>query len=573
MSIEDFVSHFPGGRWRGDEYVVCCPGHEDKKPSLGISRGKHGGIVMCCQAGCANHDILAKVGLDLTALAPPRSNGAPPTGETVYVYHDEEGNPLFEVVRTADKHFWQLLPGAHKGGVGEVRRVLFELPRLLKTASGDTIFIVEGEKDCWRLWKLGLPGTTNAQGAGKWRQEYTDWLKEHLPDRKFVILPDNDPPGIKHAEEVEQSLKRAGLAVRAVLLPGLPAKGDVSDWLAGGKTKEELLAAIRPPPHPLLSVLLSRAALRDQSPPVWQIDGLFQEASIIEIYGESNHGKSLVGVDIGLSLVRAGYWCGREIKKPGAVVYVNADGGAGFSDRLRWWERANGDEAIFDFWTYPMELLLHDPVQVRWFIEGLRELEDAPALVFFDTLSQCIPGANENQQEQMSIVVSGLNAIKREFGATCCLLHHVGKDGMNRGSTVIPGAADTIIRCAQVTTDLIELRCEKQRNGRKFDPLYFEMHRHGLDEGVYLVQGEAPGLHSVREAKEQEVLTIFREAGRWMGRDEARRHLPHLSPAALFRHIRALLEQGHLIEEEAGEGEGRRAKVYLYRPSVDRLPW
>lgn len=317
MTFEEIVARFPGGKFnpRGG-YDTHCPAHDDRHASLGIARGEKGGTVMKCQAGCVTADVLAAASLTLRDLAPPPPNGHGPAGETVYLYHDDRGEPLFEVVRTADKQFWQRLPGAKKGGIGNVKRVLFDLPRLLETAPGDTVFLVEGEKDCWRLGKLGLPATTNPGGASKWAQSYTDWLKERLPERQFVILPDNDPPGLKHAEEVEASLKRAGLAVRTVLLDGLPPKGDVSDWLGAGKTKEELLAAIEPPPHALdLRVMDGESLDRaDLSVPEAIIPHVLYRGFSTLIAGDSKLGKSSLLLRAMLAVACGRWWLDRDCR-------------------------------------------------------------------------------------------------------------------------------------------------------------------------------------------------------------------------------------------------------------------
>jgi len=116
--------------------------------------------------------------------------------------------------------------------------VPYRLPELLQAVKqGETIFIPEGEKDVDNLARLGLAATTSPMGAGKWR----DYYSEHLRGANVVILPDNDEPGRKHAQHVAQSLHGKAASVKVLELPGLPAKGDVSDWLATGGTKEELL--------------------------------------------------------------------------------------------------------------------------------------------------------------------------------------------------------------------------------------------------------------------------------------------------------------------------------------------
>ena len=54
----------------------------------------------------------------------------------------------------------------------------------------------------------------------------------------IVILPDNDDAGRNHANDVARSLAGKAARIRVVELPGLPDKGDVSDWFAAGGTVE-----------------------------------------------------------------------------------------------------------------------------------------------------------------------------------------------------------------------------------------------------------------------------------------------------------------------------------------------
>ena len=99
---------------------------------------------------------------------------------------------------------------------------------------------MEGEKDCETLKAWALTATTNAQGAGKWRREYND----HFKGKRIVILPDNDDPGRKHAQDVARDLHGIAEIVKVVELPGLPHKGDVTNWINQGGIKEQLLDVI-----------------------------------------------------------------------------------------------------------------------------------------------------------------------------------------------------------------------------------------------------------------------------------------------------------------------------------------
>ena len=106
---------------------------------------------------------------------------------------------------------------------------------------------------------IGLVATCNPGGASKWRPEFSEALR----GRSVVILADNDAPGHEHAHGVAQSLAGAIMTtptIKVVTLPNLPPKGDVSDWLERGGTREalEAIATEAPewtPPDPIETVL------------------------------------------------------------------------------------------------------------------------------------------------------------------------------------------------------------------------------------------------------------------------------------------------------------------------------
>lgn len=161
-----------------------------------------------------------------------------------YTYRDEKGSPLFQVIRTEPKGFFQkrFENGQWIPGLGETRRVIYNLPEVIQAQS--FIILVEGEKDADRLVALGLTATTSPMGAGKWSDDYSAWFK----GKRVVIIPDNDEPGELHGMAAARSIIAAGGNVKLLRLPGLPPKGDVSDYLSQGRTKDELIELIKSTP-------------------------------------------------------------------------------------------------------------------------------------------------------------------------------------------------------------------------------------------------------------------------------------------------------------------------------------
>lgn len=251
MTFEAILSRLQGVRHRGPhEAQALCPAHEDKRQSLSITSAEDGRILIHCHAGCELDDVLASAELTKQDLFPAKTRA--PDGETVYPYVDEKGDLLFQVLRKFGKKFSQRRPDGMRGWTYKldgVRRVPYRLPEILGAEPSRTVFVVEGEKDADNLRNLGEIATTNPGGTGSGRLWETPAFREPLRGRAIVILPDKDEPGRKHAARVASALHGCASSVKVLTLPGLPAKGDVSDWIVAGGTRDKLhtmLAATEP---------------------------------------------------------------------------------------------------------------------------------------------------------------------------------------------------------------------------------------------------------------------------------------------------------------------------------------
>ena len=52
------------------QWKACCPGHNDKDPSLSIREADDGKVLLHCWAGCTTAEITAAIGLELRDLFP-----------------------------------------------------------------------------------------------------------------------------------------------------------------------------------------------------------------------------------------------------------------------------------------------------------------------------------------------------------------------------------------------------------------------------------------------------------------------------------------------------------------------
>lgn len=245
------------GRDEHGQPVIRCPGPghtaDDRSLSVWLDRDAPQGFRVDSFAGdpfeaCRDYVVLT-VGLPPWKpehKANTRANGhTKPPRQVVahYVYTDPEGAPRLRVTRYTPKGFAQARPDGkgdwEPGGIQAAQKVPFKLPEIIEAIGlGRTVYVTEGEKAALALWAKGLPATCSSGGAGKWPEHHAQWFK----GATVVVLPDHDGPGRKHGEQVLTNLLPVAASVRVVNLPGLPAGGDVVDWLLAGNDVEAILA-------------------------------------------------------------------------------------------------------------------------------------------------------------------------------------------------------------------------------------------------------------------------------------------------------------------------------------------
>jgi len=235
MTTEEILSHLEGVTKSGAGWMALCPAHDDRKPSLSISKGSDGRTLLKCLAGCSTGKVVEAKGwtmADLFETPVKKAKGkGTPWGKVVakYLYEDANGNAVAQKRRFASKQFSWYRPDG-KGGwilrLNGVQPQLYRLPEILKADPGELVFIVEGEKDVDSVRGLGLVATCNPGGAGKW-SAIDD---SPLHGRDVVIVADKDASGRSHAADVARSLFGKAASVRIVEMPGEGVK-DATEWL------------------------------------------------------------------------------------------------------------------------------------------------------------------------------------------------------------------------------------------------------------------------------------------------------------------------------------------------------
>ena len=244
--VQNFLSRLDGVKANGNNWAARCPCRsDDQNPSLSIGQGDDGRVLVTCHRGipCDVEQICEAVGLSVPELMPVKTKKKQSlTLVASYDYRDALGTLLFQKLRYVDedgrKTFRQRRVDPETGewvfNLDGVDKVLYNLPRVASAVqAGDTIWVVEGEKDADTLIDMGMVATTMPGGAGKWLDIHT----ESLAGANVVVVADNDDVGKKHAIDVADSLRKAGSNVQMRIAPGVK---DVTDLLDAGKTLEDL---------------------------------------------------------------------------------------------------------------------------------------------------------------------------------------------------------------------------------------------------------------------------------------------------------------------------------------------
>jgi len=230
----------------GNEYQAICSFHDDTVPSFNFDALT--GRYFC--HGCGKKgDILHFFG-KINSLDTRRDFGkilkgiADDFGISIeqqkskmvkaYSYRDENNQLVFQVCRMEPKSFRQRRP-TNPGWIWNLKGVDPILYRLPEISEASEVCIVEGEKDVDILFDIGFVATTCAMGAKKWKPEYNNSLK----GKDIVLIPDHDHEGREHMTQIAQSLDGNVKSLKWIDLPDLPSKGDVSDFIAKFNDKEQ----------------------------------------------------------------------------------------------------------------------------------------------------------------------------------------------------------------------------------------------------------------------------------------------------------------------------------------------
>ncbi|MBT1509475.1 AAA family ATPase [Bradyrhizobium sp. SRL28] len=438
-----------------------------------------------------------------------QSNGVAPRASIIatYDYTDEGGNLLFQVCRFEPKDFRQRRPDGNGGwawSVKGIRHVPYRLPQLLDN-DDKVVCIVEGEKDVDRLWKLGIPASCNPGGAGKWRDE----LSEFFRGADVVIIPDRDPqkthpktkepmfhpdgrpilPGQDHGQAVAQGLQGIAAKVRVLELwkhwPEMPLKGDVSNWIERGGTAEQLYELIEKTPDwfeqaasGVVSVpLLFPFPIEGKDIPrrQWVVPGLLLRRNVSILVAPPGSGKSLLTLQMALMMSTSMAWGGWRPRKACKVLVINSEDD---TDEMRRRLYAACEE--MEITTYaelrerlaiaeaPGDIIIAKAdsrtktVVAQPMVERLiaTVLEYGFDVLVVDPFAETFEG-DENSNSELKWAAVLWRRIARETGAAVMLVHHTRKFGAEAGNMDSARGGSALVGVARIVSTLFVMTKEE----------------------------------------------------------------------------------------------------------------
>jgi hypothetical protein len=445
---------------RRGSFTARCPFHGDRTASLSINLDK-GGVWNChaCNIGggvydfeklmfpTRSNDELWESIYKITGAKPSTKTGSfTPKGPVIatYDYVAPDGTLLFEKQRHDPKCFTQRAPNGSGGWrytLDGVRKVLYRLPEVM---AAHVIFVAEGEKDVESLRDLALEwaghkiaATCNFDGAGKWKDEYSVFFA----GKRVVIFADNDEAGRQHAQAVAKSALVYAEAVKIVELPGLPEKGDVSDFLKD-HSGEDLLKAVKDAPRyrnvgvksdeaPFF-VSPSRILPKDAPSVDWLMPGAIHRGAKGLIVAAPKAGKSMIALDLAVCLSSGLPWMGIEPPSKVRTGVVSREDSPGMT-MIRLKQFASGRNLNFE--QLPGLFVNTFQQRASWSLESEADVEDlckwikheGIELCIFDVLNK-LHATDENDNTKMTAVMARFDYIRVETGCDVAVIHHDAKN-------------------------------------------------------------------------------------------------------------------------------------------------
>ena len=445
--------------------VRCFLHAGDKNPSLQIYAdgwkcfgcGEHGDAVdlVSKYLGISNTEAVEWMKKEFNIQEPPRKQDYG-QAEREHIYPGGQVKKVMYRRTDGSKYgiWFHLENGAWKKGRGNAPHSLYIAGQLT-----GAVFVVEGEKDCDTLHKLGYDAVSGEDGAGpgKWRPEYTEQLK----GLSVVIFQDNDQTGKDYAQETAAAIHGVASSVQVLDLTqvwtNMPEKGDISDLVAkfGAEKSCDMIAKListtpqwEPPPSeadPLLSLFKSLEDFPEEDAK-WLIPGWIPAGQISVIAADGGIGKTTLWCHI-IAALSNGTTCILDppgyTREPMKIMFLTTE------DSVRKKLRKKLRLAGANMKNIITPDSVGDPSEMLHKLKfGSEELERVlryfrPALCVFDPIQGFTPPrVNMGSRNEMRDCTAQLITIGEDINTTALIVCHTNKRKGACGRDRIADSAD-----------------------------------------------------------------------------------------------------------------------------------
>lgn len=511
MLLDDVLAKVREPERSGKGWVAYCPAHEDtRKRSLSIGRSTKNpkNAVLFCFAGCSIADIesalrgegrvkvktLEKKHETVNNVVPLKLKSSklnpvnwlseytsldPDWLETQAIRFDKAGR-IGYVFEGSSAVKWRIYSSNQKG--------LWELsgddpPPLwpaLPSELEETVFISAGETDCLclRACELDAFALTRGENAGLSKSLFRELKAKGA--KEVVYVPDADEVGTRAVSRIRRTAESAALEFRTL---------DISEHLQASRGEKDLRSLVRRvgidqvreeleteylrgPSSILEGVDLS---LEEQDVP-WVVSPLLARGAVTLLSGQPKAGKTTFLFKLIDKMHTGGAVVGYNVNEARVVYFTE-------NSKLVITEKAK-------------QHLHGNPTHVRFVYRDNDALEDLPfdeamALIFHnakrfnaglivvDTLAGLGTVDDENEASAVTKLLRPIRNLALKHDIAVCLVHHLGKAGTERGSSVFRAEPDVLIRIDGEDTEYRTVKVKNNLILQQPDEVMFRMDEKG----------------------------------------------------------------------------------------------
>lgn len=497
-NTQRFLDRLHSVKSKGQGWMARCPAHDDKTPSLSITEGQNGTILLNCFAGCPPEAIMKALGLTFKDLFHEQSsaNHTKPIPITldsfakakqlpvdflsgqgiregsfdgnpalVFEYRDSCNNLLFERYRIS------LEAGGYRQPKGKQTAPygLWRLPH-----QSGFLFLVEGESDALTLWYIGCPAL-GIPGAKNWKSEHWQYVTPH---DKISVWMEPDQGGNAFIQSIRDTCPPELLEKVDVWQPDGKVHGkDVSElWIKCEGQQDAFIQTMKTVKRLPLSAITVEAkeidkeafvfsktiCLKDVEPESirWLWKPYIPIGKITLLAGDPGIGKSFLSLSLAAAVSRGNGEFGLELSEPGTVLLWSAEDGA--SDTIR--PRLDAMKADVSRIHLQPNLLSFTPSELSGtgdYEQGLEQLDYDleklnPTLCIIDPYAAFIHAKlNSNAAPHMRAISKRLSELAERHGCAILIIAHLNKNQSSHalyrvsGSLDIPAAARSMLLVAE----------------------------------------------------------------------------------------------------------------------------